>query len=279
MNDDRKRNIRRILEIACALLAVLCGLSYAIAAIYLYKSGGDTPYTAESVGRALLYLLPISILTLISIISSGVLSVIWSEQAPRLRGSTDTRAVLGKLYRRYRISAVDMHSIGHGDMALITDPDNYSKIAREGKRRAIARLVFALLCLTVICGALIPLLSPSSYDPSSSMLNATVIKLVLWSLTPTAVLIGGSLMLSDLTDKSYRAELEAVKSIIASSSPADAPITKLSDKDLRQKLYTGIRITVIVAAVSLITVGIVTGDVENIIDKAIRICQECIGLG
>ncbi|MGI6766787.1 MAG: CD1871A family CXXC motif-containing protein [Lentihominibacter sp.] len=36
---------------------------------------------------------------------------------------------------------------------------------------------------------------------------------------------------------------------------------------------------ILIAAVALIAVGIYTGDVMNVLNKAIHICFECIGLG
>ncbi len=36
---------------------------------------------------------------------------------------------------------------------------------------------------------------------------------------------------------------------------------------------------ILIAAVALIAAGIYTGDFMNVLNKAIRICFECIGLG
>lgn len=40
-----------------------------------------------------------------------------------------------------------------------------------------------------------------------------------------------------------------------------------------------LRGSIFIVAVALIAVGIYTGDVMNVLNKAIRICFECIGLG
>lgn len=279
MNAEKLSKLRRAAGAVCAALIALCGISYIVAAVHLYYTGGAKPYSADSVGRYLLYLLPISALTVISAALSGVLSVISDDGKAKLRGAADTKAVLGKFYRRYRVTAIDRRAIGAGNMALVTDPENYGKIVREMRLRRIAVTVFALTCALVIGGALIPLLSPSSYNPSSDALNSTVITLALWSLPPAIAVIGGSLILSDILNKSFRSELDMIKSLVASSSPSEAPITKHDDGKLTGKIYTGVRIAVVIAALSLIVTGIVTGDVENIIDKAVRICQECIGIG
>lgn len=58
------------------------------------------------------------------------------------------------------------------------------------------------------------------------------------------------------------------------------PMEKKSDKapaDLKKRLV--IRTIVAVCAVALIVMGIFNGGYEDVLNKAIRICTECIGLG
>ena len=277
MNENSLKKLCRILVIVTAALVALCGIAYAVSAIHLYSTGGATPYAKERVSAYLLYLLPISILTVLSVIGSGILSVMTAEGERKLRGAADKRDILAKLYRRYRISAIDSRAIGGGDMAIVTDPESYGAIARERRLRKLARGIFAAVCTVFIAVALVFVLNPARYDPSEY--NSTVVELVLFALAPCAAIVGGYFILSLILTKSYGTELALVKAQVASSSPKEAPLSKPDGSKNTQKLYTGIRIAVLTVAVALIVTGIAVGDVKDIIDKAIRICQECIGIG
>lgn len=279
MNENRLDKLYRISRILVTALVALCGVSYVISSIHLFYTGGDTPYALERVSGYLLYLLPVSVLTVLSVIASGVLSVMRCEGEAKLRGAADKRDILGKLYRRYRISAVDKKAIGEGNMAIVTDPESYGKIASEHKRRRVACSVFSALVGVTAAASLIFLLNPASYDPTPTEYNSTVISLALWALLPAVTLVGGYFVLSGIQSESYGAELLMVKAQIASSTPAEAPITKPDGSKNTQKLYTGIRIVTLTVALALVITGIATGEVVDIIDKAIRICQECIGIG
>ena len=279
MNSEKLLKGRQIVSVVCAVCVLLCGASFAAAAIYLYMTGGNTPYTVESVSQWLLYLCPVYILTILSVIASGVLNVLCGDDGAKLRGAADKRDVLGKLYRRFRVSAIDRPAIGKGDRALVTDPDTYARLERENIIRRVSAAVFGVLCAVVIGLTLIPLLSPSSYNPSSDALNSSVTTLVLWALNPVVAVVGGSLVVSEIFARSYSSELELLKALIASSSPAEAPLNKPTDSTTTARIILAVRIVVILVALALIITGIATGDVENIIDKAIRICQECIGIG
>lgn len=42
---------------------------------------------------------------------------------------------------------------------------------------------------------------------------------------------------------------------------------------------TVIRISLVLLSAALITAGIVTGETDTVMGKAVRICMECIGIG
>ncbi len=77
MNEEVKNNkitrLSTVFSLITAILAVLSGAAYIFAACHLYFTGGDNPYTRERVGEYLLWLLPISLLLLISVIATAFL--------------------------------------------------------------------------------------------------------------------------------------------------------------------------------------------------------------
>ena len=68
--------------------------------------------------------------------------------------------------------------------------------------------------------------------------------------------------------------------------PKDAPsnltiIEKIASKLTKHKraILLAIRIILVVSAVTLIIVGIANGGMYTVLQKANKLCQECIGLG
>ena len=117
-----KLKLKRYNEIILCVLIAILGVAFIFSAYHLYLSGGTVPYTRERVGEYLLWLLPLSILSIASAILSGVLHTLtYEKESP---GAFTSPRVL---YER-RISRVDLSAVS---------PDGNEKINKEkNKRRA-----------------------------------------------------------------------------------------------------------------------------------------------
>ena len=94
--------------------------------------------------------------------------------------------------------------------------------------------------------------------------------------------------------KTYKIEINALKSEIASPSEDASPIKKgvwgsaidvwksiktFFEKTRSEKTTFYIRIALGVVAVGLIVWGICNGGMQDVLEKAITICKQCIGIG
>ena len=276
MNQEKLNIIYGKSRLVCAILSMLTALSYIVAVYHLYLTGGDTPYTAERVGAYLLVLLPLSVLTVVSVVFSGVLSVKLNPPSQKLRAIILPKVAMQKLYRRYRISAINRRGKGSGDKCLIATPEEYDSIAVNHRTRLITNVVFTAAVAVIIAVALFPILDMSAYTVDD--LNGSVIRAFLWSLAPTAAIIGGVFTVTSIFDKSFLREIDQLKALIASTTPSDVPLSRSYEKE--KKLFHRITGFVLMGvAVAFIAVGVANGDLVSVIKKAVAICTECIGLG
>ena len=84
-----------------------------------------------------------------------------------------------------------------------------------------------------------------------------------------------------ICNASYVRELEVVKKALRSSqqSAVNGQQSANAKSEQNEKMLLGARLTILVLAVTFITIGIFNGGMADVLQKAINICTECIGLG
>ncbi|MBQ8879894.1 MAG: hypothetical protein IJY69_03520 [Clostridia bacterium] len=276
MNQEKLKNIYDKSRLICSIMAAIAAVSYIIGVYHLYLTGGDMPYSRERVGVYLLYLLPISILTVLAFISSGVLALAITSADKRLKAIITPSVSMRKLYRRYRISAFGKTGKGKGDKCLIATPEVYDSITSHHRTRVVANIIYATVNFVVLTLSLIPILDTSAYTLED--LDGAVMRACLFALPLVFTLIGGAIIIRWVCEKSYVRETEQLKELIATTTPTDVPLTPSYEN--KKRLAIGItRIAVLTLAVALVIIGIAKGNLVGVIEKAVAICSECIGLG
>ncbi len=276
MNQEKILKIHRISRLVSTVLVPLFGASYALSALFIYLGGGDCPYSRETVGRYLLYLLPISVLTVLAVALTGVCYLLLDRARERLRGIISPRSSIYRLYRRYRVSAINRKSRGNGDKCLIATPEVYDRIASFHKKRLWVNAVYSLSCFASIVLSLIFILNMNAYTVED--LNGSVIRAFLWSIPTLAVISGGAFITFGYFEKSYSAESDQLKALIASTTPTEVPLSPSHEREKTLARHVA-KIAVIILSAVFITLGIINGDLNSVISKAVAICTECIGLG
>ena len=84
-------------------------------------------------------------------------------------------------------------------------------------------------------------------------------------------------MLTSFIDRSYFRSLEIIKKEREKYGTGEG----ISDSEIRTAGHSVmiVRFALVLLSVTFIIVGILGGDTEDVLGKAIRICTECIGLG
>lgn len=260
-----KLKLKRYNEIVLTCLALMLGTAFVFSVYHLYLSGGAVPYSRERVGEYLLWLLPLSLLSVASAILSGILSslVYKKEEA---RAFTTPRV----LYDR-RISRVDLSKIS---------PEDTAKILRERARRKYLLLSVLFVVLVYLTVALIFALNPARYTIEGCNEEIAILSLILFP--PAIIIIGFAVVVSKMYDESLLRESEIYKSSYDTGNRGegkkDGRLAVFFNKN-REKAVLCARIIIVSLSLVFIVLGAFNGTVADVLGKAIKICTECIGLG
>ena len=250
----------RIIAIATTIAIILVGIMFIVCAAHLYFTGGEQPYSRETVGRYLIILAAPSLITLV-LATLGVIYNITNSVSDAENTARTSGELLHSFASRYEPSSF---------------PDGVQKeIARERDRRLTISWLTGdfsfLLCLTAI------VLSESLLHFTIENLNGDVISALalILPLTICALLI--HIPKEYFLEASCKKELETMKkSIKENGTPSrkeEAAVVKKVDARLV------VRYTLFGIAVLMVVLGIINGGMADVLAKAVKICTECIGLG
>ena len=178
----------------------------------------------------------------------------------------DTRYILARMKKRIPETVPD----GLHESEML--------VKREEKLIKVLWLLCALVGLAGIIYTIVYLAIPSHFngvkEATHDVLNLA--KNVLpWAFATFAVACGVSVY----EGISAKKQLEHVKKLSAGNKPAPAVHGRVYEILHHKYFKLGVRIAVGCVSVAFIIAGACNGNVMNILDKAINICSECIGLG
>ena len=259
---EKRIKIHYITGLVTAALVLLLGLSLAISAAVIYFGGTEQPYSRETVGEYLKYVLPFGILCILAVISGIVIKFVFPLEKSKLLPQSDEFRALKR--QRARLEKKNAEALSD------------ERILKESLyRKKISIALLAVLSILGIAALLVALLG--NYD--AALINESVIRV---ALTVFAVaLIGGA---SAYVAKIYmaasaRREAEIIKELLNSCESLESS-SAAEEKVDRKPLYMNIaRASIFALAIVFIVIGIFNGGMADVLGKAVRICTECIGLG
>ena len=262
MNEKLKRWIHLLYGIALATLIVITGICLIVSCVQIYKLG-DSPFTRERIGEALRSLQ----LPLIACVAGAVIGAALSLVLPfetKTKGDFDGRIALARLHRR--INPVECPF------------DLREKLKKESEHRVELRVLCALFCAVVSLPALIYLLDFSHYTED---LNGSVVS-AMYLVVPTLLICGAALLCEQHFERlSIVRETALVKDLIAQGKTSGwgQHATAVPETEEHRVAMWVLRILLVGAAVVMIVNGVGNGGMADVLNKAIKICTECIGLG
>ncbi len=150
------------------------------------------------------------------------------------------------------------------------------KIKYERKKRKIAMIICTAICTLTAIFPLIRIANPSNYEKYD--INGSIIPAVAIVLVWCVVALIFCLACSIICHESKISEVALLKEAISHKY-----IVQNSDKSVlehkKEHIRCGVRIVVLVVALTFVIVGIINGGMADVLGKAIRLCTECIGLG
>ena len=253
MNEKKLRLIHTVCGCVISAALIVAAVCLIVSAHTIYTSG-DSPYTPESIG-AEYDKIAIPLWVAISAVFAGIiLNIALPMPKSKAKAIKDPFIKLRILQKKLPAGAT------------------HDGIDRQRTLRKVYRAVCALLCAIAFIPAIITL---CDYD-SFTVDNLTPALLRVVGMLVIGAVISGVLLfiLSVLERKSAEREIEWTKVALSESTKSDKKVIKNNENKIKIT-----RLVLVGVACALIVIGMTQDGFYDVLQKAIRICTECIGLG
>lgn len=251
----------KIIMLVTSVITGMMGLAFLIQTLRIYGSKNNPMYTREVVGEYLLQILAIIILWIIAIII-GVVFTNLSHYHEKNLVKTSHQVKLKNLL-----------------MLLpkeIEQNEDYEAFQKQNKRKMIVRIVVLVILLFCLLMSCLYLFNPKHfvYDGHpTDQIKKMALHLLPWFIISFGALIG----LAFYEEWHAKQMIQIVKSLLVQNGKQKMSVPVSSKKEFWIINIT--RAVLLTCAVTLIIVGALTGGADGVLQKAINICTECIGLG
>ena len=251
----------RIIAIATSVCGVLTGIAFIIAVAHLYFTGGDEPYSRERVGEYLVWLMFPSVITLALVITGIVYNI--KNGVTDVEGTKRTNSELLKSFeKRYTLDSFDQETI--------------TAINAEKKRLTMLNVSMHSVSALLFVFSFVYLAFLSDYSVEN--LNAAVIAALAVSLPLAAIGLAVQAFRIYQEEKSAAFRLDIMKSYIKNNG-APKVVKAEGAADAKTDYTVYVKYAILGLSVLLIILGIFNGGMADVLEKAVKICTECIGLG
>lgn len=253
MNDKKLRLIHTVCGCVISAALIVAAVCLIVSAYTIYNLG-DSPYTPESIGAEYAKIAVPLWVAIFAVIAGIVLNILLPM--PKIKSKSDKDPFIKLRILQKKLSA----------------DCNHTGISRERQIRKIARIVCALLCTIAFIPAIAVLCDYNSFtvDNLTPALLRVVAMLALGAVISGIIL----LILSVIERKSATKEIEWTKVALSESKCIDKKVTQNNDNKIKIT-----RLVLVGIACALIVIGLTQDGFYDVLQKAIRICTECIGLG
>lgn len=257
MSQDKIKKMHLIYGCISAVMIVALGVLLILSCLDIYNSGPH-PYSADAISLRFQRIAIIVYICIALVLGGIVLNLVLPLENKRPKALRDIRVTLAKLKAK-----------------LPTVPeDTVCLVKKERNRRLLFRIITAGLYIVLMIGPAIYFADVSHFTITS--VNTDIRNAVCVALIPAAVGLLLCFICSLLVSNSIARETEIYKKAIAS---AQSITVQNEEKKEKHAHLVILRAAMAVIAAVLILVGIFNGGMKDVLDKAVAICTECIGLG
>lgn len=251
----------KIVTIVITVISILMGIAFLVQTLRIYTAKNDPIYSRELVGNHLLQILFVIILWIIAVIVGVVFAFLSHPNETKLIKTTH----ITKL---------------NNIMKLLPQLDETNEAGQVLKKELLKRKIAWYICLVLL---VVCLLMSSLYlfnvkhfeyngNPTKQIIDM-VIHILPWIIGGLVVLCIGTIY----EEFCAKRAIPYAKSLLSQKGKKEKKVVVESKKKLLILNIT--RGVILVAAITLIIVGALTGGADGVLQKAINICTECIGLG
>lgn len=252
MNEKRLKLIHTVCGIVISAALIAAAICLIVSAYTIYKSG-DKPYTPESIKTEYAKIAIPLWAADIAVLAGIIINVALPLPKTKEKSAKDPFVTLRILQKKL--------------------PGNctHNGIAHQRNLRKVARTVCAILCLNAFIPSIIILYDFDSFTVAN--LTPALLRVV-YALLSGVIASGAFIfILSVIERKSAVCEIEWTKIAIPEVESTETAVVK---KESKAQI---IRLVLLCVACILIIIGITQNGFYDVLQKAIRICTECIGLG
>ncbi len=253
MNEKKLRLMHTVCGCVISAALIVAAVCLILSAYTIYTSG-DSPYTPESIGAEYNKIaLPLWI-AILAVLAGIILNI--ALPMPKIRSKSDKDPFIKLRILQKKLPVGITHD----------------GINRQRSVRKIYRAVCSLLCAISFVPAIIILCDYDSFtvDNLTPALLRVVTALVIGAIVSGILLF----VLSIIERKSAEREIEWTKVAISSAEKPDKKVAKNNENKIKIT-----RLVLVGVACALIVIGLTQDGFYDVLQKAIRICTECIGLG
>ncbi|MBO5090915.1 MAG: hypothetical protein J6K52_00330 [Clostridia bacterium] len=274
MTKDKVKIIHLVYSIVLSVLCVVAGICLIVGCVSIYNSG-DRPFSPEAIGEAFAKIAVPVYICLIFILGAFFLNLFLPNEEKKKASKPDERTTLQNLYKK---------------ISLEYCPSQYqAQIKTQRTFRFVLSIAVFFNFAINIAMALVHIFDSETFAGHSAMIDVRNAVLVLLRYAVVAFVLG--LVLTYFNKYTLRKEIDLVKKSIAKNIQRGDPVDVISEQEAEEGKFVSFfknhkkailiiaRCLLIALSVTFIVVGIVTGGMEDVLQKAINICTECIGLG
>ncbi len=253
MNEKKLRLIHTVCGCVISAALIVAAVCLIVSAYTIYNLG-DSPYTPESIGAEYDKIAAPLWVAIFAVLAGIILNIALPMPPSKTKAIKDPFIKLRILQKKL---GADNETV---------------KIKREREFRKLMRFICAVLCLA----SFIPAVLLLTWFDHFTVDNLTPALLETVQLLLVGVIISGMLLfvLSVIERKSAMREIEQTKFAISSADKSDKKAVKNNENKVKIT-----RLVLVGIACALIVIGLTQDGFYDVLQKAIRICTECIGLG
>lgn len=252
-------------RVLLSVTAVLCAVAMVVACVQIYQSG-DRPFTPERISQAWRVVAIFVWLFVACVIGSSL--IFWLFPAPEAKTKSKPSPHIRLAKVRERLSRKQYSE------QLLAPLEKHGIFIKTMRASAV------LVCLLSAVPPLFYLSDQSNFTSIDAQLNAQIIRGVVPALIAAVLALSFCGAVKLLSDISAERALVYAKAIMLLPAPAaeKKPVGKVG-KEMPKYAIIVVQAAVLVVAVIMIVMGVLNGGMNDVLQKAIKICTECIGLG
>ncbi len=270
ISSNAKKRIHLVLDIVLSVFLFVTGILFAVACYKIYTAESQQLFTYETISTAFSRISVFVYITIVLVISAGVLSIFLPKDAAFAPKKRKYEKLLSGLTSRLNEEGLEPSVLG--------------EINKERKMRRVLHTVRYIVLAVFLLVPFIFLLDPDNFPAQSY--NAEILRGFISYAVFLLPLILYEVVYLILNDRSVARECELISSLVKADpsllgkkrEEKTGGLSAFLDEH-EAPITLGVRIAFLGCGVLFVALGISNGGMADVLQKAINICAECIGLG